>query len=288
MGLKILTDSTSDIREELKRELDIRTVSLAVTFGSQAIREEDIDNEEFYKAMEEKGIPTSSQPSIAEIYEAMDDVLAQGGDLLCVFLSSKLSGTFNTAYGVAEKLREEYPERKIYVLDSLSTSMELGYTALVAGRAAKEGKDIEEVRQIAEDNIRRSRFIFIPASLKYLEAGGRIGGASALIGNVLRIIPILTVKDGRADILKKIRTKKKAVNTMIREVMDNHRDFTIKEIVVHHINNYDEGLVLAEKIGKKLNLDRDIDIVDIGPIVGMHVGPGAIGFAYYTEKDLEL
>lgn len=286
MSVKVITDSTSDIEDYIKEELDINALSLYVSFdGENTIKETQIENEEFYKMMEEKGIPTSSQPSIPEIYKGMKDLLSEGHDLFCIFLSSKLSGTYTTAFAVATELMEEYPDRKIYIMDSKSTSMQLGYAAIVAARAAKGGKTLDQVVEVAEKNIERSRFLFIPDNLKYLEKGGRIGGASALLGNILRIVPILTVRDGRADIVRKIRTKKRAVKSMIDELMKDHKNSTIEEIVVHHINSYDEAVKLSEKIEKRLKMRAEI--VDIGPIVGLHVGPGAIGTTYYTREKLE-
>ena len=173
MGVKVVTDSTSYIDKELAEELDIRVLPLYVSFEDESMRENEIENKLFFKKMEEKGIPVSSQPSIGELYKAMVDIVSKGDDLLCIFLSSEMSGTYNSACKVRDKVLEEYKDRRIYVLDSRSNSMQLGFSALVAARAAKSGKDIEEVRNIAEANIERSRFIFVPDNLKYLKKGGR-------------------------------------------------------------------------------------------------------------------
>lgn len=284
MGVKIMTDSTSYISESIREDLDISILSLFITFPDESIKEREIDNEVFYKKMEEKGIPVSSQPSLGELYLGMKDIVENGDDLLCIFLSSDMSGTFNSAYAVAEKLSEEYKDRKIHVLDSKSNSMQLGFAAIVAARAAKEGKSLEEVKEIAEKNIERSRFLFVPDNLEYLKKGGRIGGAGALIGNILKIIPVLTVTDGTTSIFKTVRTKAKAVKAMVDKVVEDHRDYKIEEIIVHHINSYAEAETLAKKLEKKLN--KKIDIVSIGPVIGVHVGPGALGIAYYTKEIL--
>lgn len=284
MGLKIMTDSTSYIDESLRMDLDMKILSLYVSFKDESIKETEIENKVFYKKMEQKGIPVSSQPSIGEIYQGMVDIVSKGDDLICIFLSSDMSGTYNSACKVREKVLEEYKDAKIYIIDSQSNSMQLGFAAIVAARAAKAGKDIEEVREIAEENIKRSRFLFIPDNLEYLKKGGRIGGASALIGNILKIIPVLTVKDGKTTILKTVRTKTKAVKAMIDKVMEDNLEYSIKEIIVHHINCYDEAKDLANKLEKKLNIS--VNIVNIGPVIGLHVGPGAIGIAYYTKYQI--
>ena len=285
MSVKIMTDSTSYIDEKTRNDLDIKVLSLYVSFEDDSIRETEIGNDKFYEMMEEKGIPVSSQPPLGDIYKAMVDIVSKGDDLLCVFLSSEMSGTYNTACRVSSKVLEEYPDRKIYILDSRTNSMQLGFAAIVAARAAKEGKTIEKVKKIAKENIKRSRFVFIPDNLKYLQKGGRIGDASALIGNVLKLIPILTVDKGKATTLKTVRTKKKAVKEVIEKMLEDNEKYIVKEIIVHHINCYEEAKELAKKIEDELGKEN-IAIVDIGPVIGVHVGPGAIGTAYYTEKEI--
>lgn len=284
MRVKIMTDSTSYIDENLRKDLDINIVSLYVSFQDESIKEREIENSVFYEMMAEKGIPVSSQPSIGELYEEMVKVVSKGKDLLCIFLSSDMSGTYNTACMAREKVLEEYKEGKIHILDSRSNSMQLGFAAIVAARAAKEGKSIEEIVEITEKNIKSSRFLFIPDNLEYLKKGGRIGGAAALIGNILKIIPVLTVKNGRTTILSKVRTKSRAVNAMIDKMMGDNLKYSVKEIIVHHINCYGEAEKLAKKLEEKLNIN--VPIIDIGPVIGVHVGPGAIAIAYYTEDEI--
>lgn len=284
MSVKIITDSTSYMDEKLRIDLDISVLPLYVSFQEESIKETEIENKIFYKKMEEKGIPVSSQPSVGEVYQKMVDVVSKGDDLLCVFLSSDMSGTYNSACVIREQVLEEYEDAKIYILDSRSNSMQLGFAAIVAARAAKIGKTIEEVLEITEQNIKRSRFVFIPDNLEYLKKGGRIGGAEALIGNILKIIPVLTVRDGRTTILKKVRTKARAIKAMIDKILEDNIKYTVKEIIVHHINCYDQAEKLASKLKEKLN--KNVSIIDIGPVIGMHVGPGAIGIVYYTEDEI--
>lgn len=284
MGVKVVTDSTSYIDKELAEKLDIRVLPLYVSFEDESMRENEIENKLFFKKMEEKGIPVSSQPSIGELYKAMVDIVSKGDDLLCIFLSSEMSGTYNSACKVRDKVLEEYKDRRIYVLDSRSNSMQLGFSALVAARAAKSGKDIEEVRNIAEANIERSRFIFVPDNLKYLKKGGRIGGAGALIGGILKIIPVLTVEEGKTTVFKTVRTKMNAVKAMIDKVLEDNKDYRVEEILVHHIDAYEQAQVLRDRLEEELELN--VGIEDIGPVIGLHVGPGALGIAYYTEKKL--
>lgn len=284
MSVKIMTDSTSYIEEDIRKDLDIKIASLHVNFKNKNLKETEIENEEFYKMMEEEEFPLSSQPTIGEIYKDMVDIVSKGHDLLCVFLSSDMSGTYNSALKVREKVLEEYEDASIEIIDSRSNSMQLGFAAIVGARAAKEGKSLEEIKEIVEANIVRSRFLFIPEDLEHLKKGGRIGGGSALIGNMLKIIPVLTVEDGKTSVFKTVRTKRRAINAMVDKTLQDHRDFNIKEIIVHHINCHDQALELVDSLKK--NIDMNISIVDIGPVIGLHVGPGAIAVAYYTEDEL--
>lgn len=284
MAVKILTDSTSNISESIKKQLDITVVALSVKFTDESFKETEIKNEDFYDLMERKGIPISSQPPVGEMYNAMDNIVSAGDELLCIFISSEMSGTYSTAHLAKNMILEKNPNAKINILDSRSNCMQLGFAAIVAARAAKEGMSLQQVTEVAETNIKRSRFLFIPHNLKYLQKGGRIGRASALIGNFLKIIPVLTVEDGFTSILTKVRTKKSAVDTMVEKMEADISKYGLGEVVIHHINCMDEAKALAGRIENSYNIP--VTIVDIGPVIGVHVGPGAIGIAYYTKENM--
>lgn len=284
MAVQILTDSTSYIAEDLQKALNIKIVSLNIAFPDLSFKETDIDNASFYQLMQEKGIPKSSQPTVGELYHLMKEAVEKGDSLLCICLSAEMSGTYATAHSVKEMLLAEIPEAQIEIIDSRSNCMQLGFAVIQAARAAKEWSSLKEVKKAAEENIKRSRFLFIPDNLEYLKKGGRIGGASALLGNLLKIIPILTVENGKTAILKKIRTKKKAILAMIEKLLEDINAYGLGEVIVHHINCLPEALALANTIKEKLNID--IKVLDIGPVIGLHVGPGAIGIAYYTKENM--
>ncbi|MBP2027749.1 DegV family protein with EDD domain [Acetoanaerobium pronyense] len=286
MSVKIITDSTSYIGENILKELDISLVSLSVEFDGEVFKETEITNEHFYKLMSEKGIPKSSQPAIDDIQTSMENIVKNGDDALCVFLSSKMSGTFSTAHMAKDMVLEKYPNANIDIIDSKSNCMELGFKALIGAAASIEGKTIAQISKIVLDNIKRSRFLFIPHNLVYLEKGGRIGKANAMLGNLLKIIPILTVEDGVTSIFKKVRTKKRAISSIIDKVVEDMKNFGgLGDIVVHHINCTDEAKAVANQIKDILGIEN-VKIHDIGPVIGLHVGPGAIGIAYYTNEDM--
>jgi DegV family protein with EDD domain len=282
MAVQILTDSTSYLGKDIREELNIRMVSLNLSFGIDSMREVDIDNDRFYKMMAANGIPKSSQPAVGDMYKEMLDVVEKGDSLCCIFLSSDMSGTLSTGQIAKEMVLEKHDNARIEIVDSRSNCMQLGFAVVMAARAAKAGETLEQVKEAALENIKRSRFLFIPENLDYLKKGGRIGGASALIGNLFKIIPILTVENGKTTILMKGRTKKNAVLAMTDKMLQDISNYDLGEIVVQHIDCLDEAKELAKVIKDKVKVN--INIMDIGPVIGLHVGPGTIAIAYYTLK----
>ena len=282
MAIKIVTDSTSYIPEEFINKYDISVVSLNVIMNGESIREVDLDNETFYSKMEESTeIPSSSQPSPDEIYNTFEKIIKEGNSIVGIFISSDMSGTVSSANLIKNMLLEKYPTAHIEIVDSRSNCMQMGYVAIEAAKAAAAGKSMEEVIDVCTSVINNSRFLFTPDTLDYLKKGGRIGGASALLGTLFQIKPILTVCDGKTNVFTKVRTKKKAVDTLVTTLVNDLQGKELGGVIVHHINCQDEGLSLAAKIKKQLGVDVQIDT--IGPIIGLHVGPGSIGVAYFTK-----
>ncbi|QZY55901.1 DegV family protein [Crassaminicella profunda] len=285
MMTKIITDSTAYIPERLKKEYDIEVISLSVAFEDQVFKENNISNDTFYKKLDASHtIPTSSQPSIDEFYKIFEEKVKADHPVVGVFISSEMSGTYTTANLVKKMILENYPNAKIEIIDSRSNCMQLGYAAIAGAKLAKDGKSIGEVVEAVKENIKRSRFIFIPDTLKYLKKGGRIGSAKALLGSMLQIKPILTVMDGKTHMLRKVRTKKKALKEMIDLFLEDIRDHGLGEVMVHHIHCEEEAIKFANSLSEKVG--ESIGIASIGPVIGTHVGPGSLGIVYYTQKEL--
>lgn len=280
--IKIVTDSTSYIPESDLKTYDIRVVSLNVVLNGQTYKEVDLANETFYTEMAKAPeIPSSSQPAPTDLYDAFEAIIKEGHSVLGIFISSEMSGTYSTAHQVKQMLLEKYPDAEIEFLDSRTNCMQLGFISLVAAQAACEGLPMSQVITRAKDTIAHSRFVFTPDTLTYLKKGGRIGSASALLGSLLQIKPILTVnKEGKTDVLAKVRTKKKAVQTLIDQLKTDLQDRALGDVIVHHINCPEEGLALVQELEALLH--RPVRIQSIGPVIGLHVGPGSIGIAYYT------
>ncbi|KYH34173.1 DegV domain-containing protein [Clostridium tepidiprofundi DSM 19306] len=287
MGIKIITDSTSYIPKEFWELFDITVISLSVIFEDETFKELEVDNDYFYNKLKNSTtMPTSSQPSIEELYNIFEKEIKNGNKIVAVFISSGVSGTYQSALLVKDMILENYPHAEIEVIDSKTICMQLGYAVLSAAKAAKSGNSMEEVVNSAKTVLKRSRFIFIPDTLEYLKRGGRIGEAQALIGKIMQIKPILTYSKGKVAILSKVRTKKKALMAIIDIMLNDVKEHGLNDIIVHHINDEDEAIKFAKIIEKKIG--RSVEICDIGPIVGLHVGPGALGIAYTTQSDLCL
>lgn len=282
MAIKIVTDSTSYISDEYIKKYDIKLVSLNVIINGVSSREIDIENEVFYEEIRNsKEIPKSSQPIPEEMLNTFREIVEDGDSIVGIFLSSKMSGTYSNANMIKDMILEDYPDAEIHILDSKTNCMQMGFAVIEAARTASEGKSINEVINAANHVINNSRFLFTPETLEYLKKGGRIGGAAALFGNVLQIKPILTVVNGETSVFKKVRTRKKAIEEIVKTVLEEIEAKGFGDIVVHHINCQEDGLKLAKALENKLG--KKVEIQSIGPVIGVHVGPGSIGIAYYTK-----
>lgn len=284
MSVKIITDSTAYLPEDYLEKYHIDVVSLNVVMDGQSRREMDLSNDTFYEEMAKAAeIPKSSQPSPDELMDSFEKAAASGDDILAIFLSSQLSGTVTGAGPLAAKLiMEKYPDRRVEVFDSLNTGMPQGFLAIECAKAAQQGKNLDEVLAVAKDVRDKIHFVFCPGTLDYLRMGGRIGGASALLGNLLQIKPILTVKDGAVIVLDKVRSQKKAIAAIVDILMrDIQNSGGLGDLIVHHINCPEDGRKLADSLQEVLQ--RPVRIQDIGPVIGIHVGPGSIGIAYVVK-----
>lgn len=282
MTIKIITDSTSYIPVKIKEELDIESISLSVSFETETYDEEEIDNNVFYDKMDASNdIPISSQPNINDIYRCFEKNVLKGNSIIGIFISSQMSGTYNTALIAKNMILEKYKDATIEIVDSKTNCMQLGFIVINAAREAKQGKNMENILNRINSVKNSSRFIFIPDNLDYLKKGGRIGGAAALIGNILKIHPVLTVMDGKTTVLSKVRTKAKAIDFIVEKFIEDINIKELGEVIVHHINDEIKGRELAKRIEEITG--KAVDVYPIGPVIGLHVGPKAIGIVYYTK-----
>lgn len=282
MAIRLVTDSTSNLDQDTLRDLGITVIPLTVHFPTESFKENEISCRCFYdKLAASSVIPTSSQPSPGEIEEVFSDLVASGDDVLGVFISSGVSGTYENALAARANILSGQPRARIEIVDSLTTAMALGIVVLEAAREAQIGRSYSEVVACARHLVSKVQFNFIPVSLEHLRKGGRIGGATALLGTLLDIKPILYYNQGKTAIKDKVRSTKAAIARMISLLERDYNTTGIKYVIVQHINNLPGAKEVAALVRDRLGLDPSI--VEVFPVVGMHVGPGSVGIIYCLE-----
>ncbi|SMP38102.1 DegV family protein [Anoxynatronum buryatiense] len=284
MSIQVITDSTAYLPETLVKKYAIQVIPLSVHFGETVFQEDVISHHDFYQRMKADPIwPTSSQPPVEGFVKSFEACIQKGWAVLGIFISSDMSGTYQSALLASRIVREKYPQAQIKLIDSRTNCMQMGFAALEAARGIADGLSLDTVHHQAAGFIRKSRFIFAPKTLDHLKKGGRIGAASAFLGSMLRIVPLLTVENGKTAVLHKVRTQKKALQAMTHLLLDDFSKFGKGNVAVHHINDETAGTELASVLEKEIN--QEVPVVPIGPVIGLHVGPGTVGIAYHTLKD---
>lgn len=278
----IVTDSTAHVPDDLLEKYDLRVAHLSVLFGKDAVREHDISTDEFFRrAKASPSLPTSSQPTPAEFQRVYEELAQDHDSIIAVIMSHKLSGTINSARLAAGMLADSGV--KITVVDTLTAWMGTGLIAVAVGQAAQAGKSHEECVALAEDMVKRMQILLVVDTLEYLQRGGRIGGAQAMIGTMLQIKPVLTVRDGLVQPLERVRTKRKAVERII-DIMADHVKDKPYTAVLGYTTTPDEAEELRTTIRARLPQARDFYVSPVSPVVAVHLGPGALGLVYYIHS----
>lgn len=277
-GIGIVTDSTAYLDDDYVREHDIKVVPLKVIMGEVSYREGvDITHEEFYRRLQETGVfPTTSQPSAGEFLEAYREMAQRYDALISIHISAGISGTCESARSAAMDMGD-FPIR---IIDSRFTSIQLSMFIDEVVRGRKEGKSLEELVAMVEEKIGNSSLFFMVATLEYLHRGGRIGGAQAFMGSMLRIKPILYI-DGTIDALEKVRGAGKALDRLVEVAAERAGGRRVK-VGLTHVRDEGRMFELKEKAKKALNCDpEEIRWNETGPVIGSHVGPGTVGVGFY-------
>jgi len=274
--VRIVTDSTADLAKDILDQYGITVVPLKVLMDGQVYRDGiDLTPEEFYMGLPQaKNLPTTSQPSPGEFTAAYEDLTRNGDSVVSIHISGGLSGTIQSA-----QLGATMVEGLVTPIDSRTTSLALGLIVLGAARAAQEGKSHNEVVAEVERLIKKTQLFFILDTLEYLQKGGRIGKGSALLGSLLNVKPILTIKEGIVTPVEKVRGENKAVDRMLQMAREIAGDRKIHCGILHG-NNYGKVMKLHERVVAEFQT-IEILISEISPVIGTHAGPGALGIAFY-------
>jgi DegV family protein with EDD domain len=271
MTVKIVTDSLSDITSDLAEEFGITVAPLTVLFGhDQYLDRVTISTDEFYNRLINDNIwPTTTQPTPKAFAEIYDGLLGETDEILVIDASSKLSGTYQSAVGAISMTEKK---GRIEVIDSEKVAMGLGLIVIAAARKANEGVSMDELVKYVKNAINRSHFVVYFDTLTYLAKGGRIGKAKELMGSVLSIKQILTIKDGEMAPLTRKRSLAAGMDYLFQHVLSFPE---IAELAVEHTTTPDEADKLASRIKSQAS-DKHIYRSTVSPVLGVYGGPGAI------------
>jgi len=279
-----MTDSASSIPKEDIETYNLCIIPMVLIDGDRSLSEDTIDYDEFYAHLAQVDyLPTTSQPTPESLRSALLEILDAGNEVLAVLLPKTLSGTIDQLALAMERIADERPETRDHMrlIDGEAPCMQEGYAVLAGAKCAQAGGNLDACAAAVEAAKQRTRFIFAPRSLDYLERGGRIGRASALLGGLLKLVPILTIEEAAASAYTKVRTYPKALIT-IRDKLasDIKNSGGLKNICVHFIVDTDQARAFCKNLIEPL-VNMTVPLVQVSPVVGANVGP-AIGVVYET------
>jgi DegV family protein with EDD domain len=279
MTVKIITDSVADIPSDIIEELGISVVPVLVRFGEETYRDGiDITNDEFYaKLVSSKVMPTTSVPSLDLFARTYARLAEETDEILVIMLSAKLSGLYNAAVQSADLMESKC---RIEVIDSQNAVMAQGFIVIKAARAAREGASLDEIIEMVRQNIPRVEIRAAFDTLEYLKRGGRIGKAAALMGSMLKVNPVITLKDGVVEPAGRARSRSKAIDMLY----DFAASYThIEEMAVEGAACPGDVDSLVKRLGTLFSEER-IYRSRTTPVIGTHTGPGLILVAVMGDK----
>jgi len=279
MTVKIVTDSSADLPAQLVQELGITIVPLYVRFGEKVYRDRvDISEDEFYQKLLYDPIhPSTIQPTPQDFASVYQKLSLEADGIVSIHISAKLSGTCNSALQGKEMIEKGCP---IEVVDSQTTSMGLGLIDIAAAIVAKAGEGLQTVMEEVKQAIPNIHLLFLLDTLEYLLRGGRIGKAKALLGQILNVKPVLILKGGEVVPAGQVRSRSKGIDRLFDFAKSASN---IQDLAVVYNTTPDEAQALGERIGTIFDKEQ-IKLARVGPMLGVHSGPGALAVAFREKK----
>lgn len=276
--IAIVTDSTVCLPQELVQRYGIHVVPTCIHRGKEAFRDGvDITQKQVYQWLREGYRLGTSQPSVGEFMQVFKEVSRKAEAIVSILVSADLSGVYSSGFNAAKSLAG-FP---IQVIDARTLSMAHGFVVLAAARAAQAGATFAEVVEVAKAMIPRVNLLAVLETLEYAHRSGRIPAIAALAGSLLRITPVLEVKDGQITIFARVRTKRRALERMIEEAKKRVGD-NLMHVAILHGDVLEEAKRLKERMTTHFNC-AELHIAEIPAVLGVHTGPGALGLAFYKE-----
>lgn len=281
MAISLITDSTCDLTPKEMAEMGIKFAPLKVLFKEdEYIDKVSISNSEFYQKMKASPeLPTTSQVNPNEFYELFKMELDNGNEVLGVFISSDLSGTYNSAIIAKEMLDND---DRIHLVDSRTTSFSLGLMIIKSQNWIREGKQVDFILEGLNKLVEKAQLYGMLDSLENLKKGGRLSSGTAMIGKMLNLKPIIEVKEGLVQMANKVRGTRKGMAWMIEQLRLDFPDGALDEIALAHANDYEKLEDLKALILQEFNVSK-IHEMEVGSVVGTHTGEGVVGVAYFRQ-----
>lgn len=284
MTIQLLTDSGCDLTKETLVSENISLFPLVVHLDDHDYYDmETINSSQVYSAMRQEKVPKTSQVPPTRFQETFTQLAKDKKDAIYISFSSQLSGTFQTAVMIADQVKEEYPDFRLSIIDTKCASLGLGLVVLKASELAKSNLPYEEVVSEIKDYAFHMEHIVTVDDLAYLSRGGRVSKASAFVGGLLNIKPLLHVEEGKLIPIEKIRGKKKVIQRMIDVMKERGQHLDTQTIGISHGEDEETALLLQEKIKEQLGCNSFI-ITQIGSAIGAHAGPGTIALFFSNKK----
>ncbi|HEO8421219.1 DegV family protein [Niallia sp. FSL W8-0635] len=277
--IKIVTDSTVDLSQEILEKYEIEVVSLSIFINDKTYLDRvDITPAEFIdKMMESEELPKTSQPSVGTFVEKYDELADKGYDIISIHMTGGMSGTVESA-----KSASQLTKARVFVVDSEFISKGLSFQVLEAAEMAREGHNVADILQRLNHIKKHTKLYVVVDTLENLMKGGRIGKGKAFLGSLLNIKPIATLDDGVYTPITKVRSRSQAVKYLASAFLEDSLGKKIKSVGITHAGSLDVAIKLKEAIEKATGFKK-VDIDYTTPIISTHTGKGAIGFSYYIE-----
>ncbi|HON42330.1 MAG TPA: DegV family protein [Bacillota bacterium] len=284
MGYEIVTDSSADLTDELIEQYGIHIVSLSFRVGGEEfpcyVQGEKTDYKQFYDRMRKGEMVDTSLIDMSTCRDIFEGILKRGNDVLYIGFSSALSGSYNAGTMVAESLRDAYPERKIVTIDSLSASMGEGLLVYHVAEQRRSGKSIDEVSEWLIANRLHLCHWFTVDDLFHLKRGGRISAATALVGTVLGVKPVLHVDDeGKLVAVGKVRGRRRSLEALVDEMEKTCANPTEQVVFISHGDCIEDAQYVERLVRERLNV-KDVQINYVDPVIGAHSGPGTVALFF--------
>lgn len=282
----ITADSTVDLPKEFLEEKQVPVVSLSYIIDGATYKDgEGLTSKEFYDKIREGAMPTTSQVNPEQARKLFEPILKEGKDLLHIAFTSGLSGTYNSCRIAAEELCEEYPDRKIIVVDSLCAASGGGMLLYKALELKEQGKSLEEIATWIEENKLHICHDVTVDDLFHLHRGGRVSKTSAVLGTIIKIKPIIHVNDeGKLIVIGKERGRKKALQTLVERMEEKSQGYENDIVMITHGDALEDAEYVKGLIQEKFGI-TNIMINPLGTVIGSHTGPGVIALFYMGNRN---